>query len=679
MSYDLNGPVPNIPHPSSAQRARTDRLLACALIMGSLVWLIYRLNVCISAPTLLGNDPYTRLYYRQEIVVGIFGRKWLPLMQLIMNKILLMGGGIRDIKLFTSLVGMVLLAAAFGYGARRFGFLVGAIWFALLSVDPDLMFVTVSPYQEILFYTVLIILLWRLSGISAKPEWPATIEIWTLAVFALLCRYEAFLASTAAAIAIAVRWWRDGQTRRILPYFLLIVGFIGLPALGYAGFSELKDDYHSSIGGEFDPARVSLTARNILNLLLSTYFLKFFWLAILGLLVHLRHRQLLRPDVLTFNLFIILFVATYIFVCPYIPLNNRRAHVPIVLWLFFYSGVLLNEAVRIVGRLGTGRQWAGFAAVALLVGPHLYLEWQRLRVDLDHNLQAHKAYAEAGTYCDLVVPKDSLLLFSRNRGNHYGHPRRTNMILAAYLSGTFNRLVFFNDPELKSNDRRRAFLNRQSCGGFLLDRKSKVTRDHRRAISHLQGKHKGRLRKTPLLLGYDLYTWRNPELPVGAPRGRIAPDYSFLGIDGLTSISAMADKSFVQDVRWFHDPTWFSHDWPGDFQLLVRAENPGDSIELVFKLESSRGACSFDAALSTASDFGIVEIAFDGRVMTTQDLYDSELAVRRVSLPVGDVGSGVHTLRFTSKGKNDASRACYFGIAALKLSADHQIQQASNR
>jgi hypothetical protein len=627
----------------------------------------------MSFPTVLGADPYTRLFHRQELVVGIFGRKWLPLLQAFLNSIYALGGTIQDIKLFMAVVGTLFLCVAFVYGYRRFGWLMAVLWCSLLSVDPDIMFVTVAPYQEILFYTLLLIIVWRVSTLPSSLAWLRILELLALVVLALLCRYEGLLLSIALAAGIAHNWYTRARLRSVIPYILLVLTFIIGPGLGYLVFSGFSDDYHSSLGGGVNLARIRVNANAILSLVFSVFFLKYLWLAGLGLLIHAKQRKLVTPDVLVMNLYMGLFILTYICVCPYIPPANRRYHVPVVIWLYFYTSVTLAYMVPFVSARSLLKRLSVYAVLVALVAPHCYWEWLRLRKDITHNLLHHRGNAEVGTFVDRSIQGDQKVLVAWRRGNHYGHPSRANMRLSSYLGGRTNRLCF-SDAEVVNNlPRRVKFLCSQECGGLLVKRGKRMRPHEQHLISIVRSRYRGRLRKVQLLHGVDFYTWPASDSVERLVTGTDTPmDVSFLGIEGLTVHGGEQEHVFVQDLRLFPGS------WASEFQLFWQGEAVGRKLEVLFEV-SQAGAFYLDVGLTQGKDYGIVAMRVDGSDWCRLDVWSPDIAARRMRSSARLWSAGWHELTIEIIGRNEESAGYFFGMSSIELkkAPDDRWREAS--
>lgn len=121
----------------------------------------------------------------------------------------------------------------------------------------------------------------------------------------------------------------------------------------------------------------------------------------------------------------------------------------------------------------------------------------------------------------------------------------------------------------------------------------------------------------------------------------------------------------VQDMAEWGGPMW-----SGGRQLLCRAQTCG-FVELAF---SNRRAGRFrmQALATAAPDFGIVQVALDGKHLGHKiNLYSGRVCpAGSIDLGTIDLTPGRHALRFTSVGKDPASANVWFGVDAVELTVE---------
>jgi hypothetical protein len=107
--------------------------------------------------------------------------------------------------------------------------------------------------------------------------------------------------------------------------------------------------------------------------------------------------------------------------------------------------------------------------------------------------------------------------------------------------------------------------------------------------------------------------------------------------------------------------------WSGGRQLFCGAR-PGGFVELEFRVRAA-GRRRLRVLATAAPDFGRVRVSLDGRALDPVfDLYAGRVCpAGALELGTHDLAEGVHRIRFTSAGRNDASTGTFFGLDAVDL------------
>ncbi len=183
------------------QRHRNDLLFIFALAF------VFRVALLLLFPAPYGNDAAGRLYFRDTLWIG----HWLPLTQGLVNAAFAMTHSVFSVRLlFALLTGLSATAFAFylqAFASRRAA-LIGGILFAL---NAQLVFLSLMPYQEVLFLG----LLFGSLGFFVRAEMAVNnyrdfIPGAILFGLACLTRYEAWFILPALWAAQA---WRAARAR----------------------------------------------------------------------------------------------------------------------------------------------------------------------------------------------------------------------------------------------------------------------------------------------------------------------------------------------------------------------------------------------------------------------------------------------------------------------------------
>jgi hypothetical protein len=95
--------------------------------------------------------------------------------------------------------------------------------------------------------------------------------------------------------------------------------------------------------------------------------------------------------------------------------------------------------------------------------------------------------------------------------------------------------------------------------------------------------------------------------------------------------------------------------WSRGSQLWWRDAKPGDQLDLTFNLETD-GPCKLGAIITTARDYGIVQLTLDGvKLGDPVDGYTPAVQLRILDLGRRDLKAGTHVLSFKITGSNPAA------------------------
>ena len=124
------------------------------------------------------------------------------------------------------------------------------------------------------------------------------------------------------------------------------------------------------------------------------------------------------------------------------------------------------------------------------------------------------------------------------------------------------------------------------------------------------------------------------------------------------------------DVSSQNMAEWGGPMWGGGRQLFCRAER-GGSVTLALACRRE-GRYRLQILATAAPDFGVVEVALDGRNLGHNiNLYSGRVCPSgSIDLGAVDLTAGRHALRFTSIGKDPASANVWFGIDAVELALE---------
>ena len=128
-------------------------------------------------------------------------------------------------------------------------------------------------------------------------------------------------------------------------------------------------------------------------------------------------------------------------------------------------------------------------------------------------------------------------------------------------------------------------------------------------------------------------------------------------------------KTWVQNMANYREGTW-----SGQHQLIWTEGEKGDSVEMQFTIPKD-GKHELVVVLTKAKDYGIVQLAIDGRsVGEPIDCYSPTVTTTdEVSLGTFDLKAGKHVLKATAVGNNPQARDAVgkgshiFGIDYLRL------------
>ena len=112
---------------------------------------------------------------------------------------------------------------------------------------------------------------------------------------------------------------------------------------------------------------------------------------------------------------------------------------------------------------------------------------------------------------------------------------------------------------------------------------------------------------------------------------------------------------------------WLGRLWGGEAHAFVGATRPGDGV--AYSLESpGRGKYRVALFATAARDFGVIQVRWNGEVITTVDLYAGRVSpTGRIPLGEIELGAGKQDLEFVVIDKAEASSGYCFGLDRLDL------------
>jgi hypothetical protein len=151
-------------------------------------------------------------------------------------------------------------------------------------------------------------------------------------------------------------------------------------------------------------------------------------------------------------------------------------------------------------------------------------------------------------------------------------------------------------------------------------------------------------------------------LELGAP-GSEVPAERFEA-ESLPLLNRHLCSTSPQDMKEWGGPMWSQ-----GRQLFCGAQK-GGFVELGFSVRDAR-RCRLQVLTTAAPDFGIVQVALDGKPVGQDfDLYSGRVCpAGALELGTHALAAGEHRLRFTSTGKSAASTGHSFGLDAVELLA----------
>ncbi|MGL4944519.1 MAG: glycoside hydrolase family 172 protein [Thermoguttaceae bacterium] len=111
------------------------------------------------------------------------------------------------------------------------------------------------------------------------------------------------------------------------------------------------------------------------------------------------------------------------------------------------------------------------------------------------------------------------------------------------------------------------------------------------------------------------------------------------------------------------------YDWTGDGQIFFRpgADPMIDSFEVDFNIDKEEYR-QLTLRTTTASDYGIYQITFDGKVVCDRvDFYSEEIGTKELNLGSQKLSLGKHILGFECLGQRSASSGTNFGLDSVRL------------
>ncbi|MEM7393597.1 MAG: VCBS repeat-containing protein, partial [Verrucomicrobiota bacterium] len=149
-----------------------------------------------------------------------------------------------------------------------------------------------------------------------------------------------------------------------------------------------------------------------------------------------------------------------------------------------------------------------------------------------------------------------------------------------------------------------------------------------------------------------------------APKRETTPKTTVLEGERLEIVKAPGNLR-MQNLAGFRGVTW-----SGDAQLWWTGAQPGDLAEVTFPVRTP-GAYQLSAVMTKAKDYGIMELAVDGKkVLGPMDFYSPRVQ-RTKAINLGEpleLTAGTHRLTIKSLGKHsDAVPGFMFGLDVLRL------------
>ena len=523
-----------------------------AAVLAIAIWLVYRITWIAARPAVLGTAPYVRMFNREEIVTGLFGRKWLPFLQTFIKGIFDFGGTADDVQVFMAVLGTGLIAAAGYYLYRTAGLVPGLLFAVLLSTNFNVMWINASPYQETPFYLFAFVVLWRLRRISERRDAsPAASALALLpwVALALLCRYEGFLLSISVGVAIAVHWWRDRGLRKLRYPIGLFVVFAALPMAALLLYTGLEDDRHSAFTRGIQLEQVRTAIVSLWDYLSQPGIL--FWIAVGLVPFFTRDRERpWPPDHIAAALYVPSFTLVFLILSPFVPVTNSRFHVPLALAILACASAGAPMLARALWRELTPQRGRILTALLLVVFvAHAVEVWTRMSDSMAKRSVNKERDAVIGRVVDARIASPTPVLFAWERGEFDVYPSTFNMKIAAYVRGPTARIQFREDYEALDTEGRRLWIG--EAGGMLLKRNEIETRQILDLLRTAREVHGDELLATQLPLEVDLVTWN--ARPTG--EGALYPSRPFLvsEIFRRAAQSPASDSNAVPSQRSIDD------------------------------------------------------------------------------------------------------------------------------
>lgn len=149
-----------------------------------------------------------------------------------------------------------------------------------------------------------------------------------------------------------------------------------------------------------------------------------------------------------------------------------------------------------------------------------------------------------------------------------------------------------------------------------------------------------------------------------AVRGlRVAPDSKTGRVTGAIEAESLKAKTSGGNVGTQKMTGFKADQWSGDAHLYWTSAKPGDTLELA--LPEKSGTVDLDIVLTCAKDYGIVQLAFDGKPLGKPiDLYETQVVTTGVlTFPQQELKAGPHTLTVQIVGANaKATKSFMVGV-----------------
>lgn len=615
------------------------RLIAGLGGLALVALLVVRLRFCLEQPALVGADAYARLWLRDEVFTGLFGRRWPPALQSLVWANYRLGGGLESLRLLLGILGAA-MPVAFGLlVARHAGTLAGLVAAGALAVDADSLWAAQSVYQEPLFYTLVCA---ALLGVPREGEVPRGSVV--LLGLACLTRYEGIILVAVIGGALA---WR-GRRAGVGPVMKRLMFWVAIPFVLYLLFSGGQDDHHSALSRGLELEAIQLNLQYLGQYVGTQPALVWFASGLtsavtVGVLARRGGRRL-HPLVSISHGFVVADMLLYVLAAPYVPTDNRRFHIPLSIWAYGWGAAGVGLAVTRLARWRLPVGWGVGIVCVAGIGVAGWSQWNDSKASVRADVRRMRKPASIGTLVGRTVPEQGLVALTWPRKIwEDDYPSLFDMRISAYVDGPARRVEYL-DPEALAHA---------------------ALREGRPVAALARTADAARVADTFAGLGAPFYRIgvgsKRVLFSVGAPEeGSLPPPLvSALGAPP-TRVVAGGDKLRVHDLRFL------SGKWPSPAELIWEPEGPGVPLELEVVL-SERRERVLHLGLSTGPRRGRFDVALDGETILEVDAYTPRVDSRGIPAPSRLVEAGAHRITITPKLRNPRSKGDAVGIFELWL------------